>query len=130
MTTHRSSPDGSGSNKLLWAGLAIVVVIVLVMGAALIWMQSRPQEPRFAVLPASEAPPANTTPVLASASPEAASSAAPLAPATANKDPLVDTPKPRSVQLRASEPAVSRAPERAASKLDAIEGDTPPDPKR
>lgn len=41
----------SGSSKTLWAATLVLVVVVLAMGAALIRIQSRPVEPRLAVLP-------------------------------------------------------------------------------
>ncbi|MFZ2393316.1 hypothetical protein, partial [Rhodoferax sp.] len=59
MDTHRSSPAQAGGNKLLWAGVAAVVILVLVMGATLMRLQHQPQEPRLVVLPALEAPPAS-----------------------------------------------------------------------
>jgi hypothetical protein len=126
MDTHRNSPAKAGSVKLLWVGVAAVVIIVLVMGATLIHIQTQPEEPRGVVLPALEAPPANAALAVTSASTEAASSAAPLPPASAATGPRVDTNKPRIVQPRTSEPAVARAPQRVASKSDAVEGDTLP----
>jgi hypothetical protein len=100
------------------------------MGAALLRLQAQPQEPRLVVLPALEAPPSPAPPVVASATTEPARSAASLPPATSAPDPLVDTPKPRIVQPRTSEPAVARAPQRVASKPDAAEGETAPDINR
>ena len=125
MDTQRNSPGETGSHKLLWAGVAVVLVIVLAMGVTLMRLQAQPQEPRHVVLPTA-APPSAAPPVEASDATEAANSAASLPPATTATDPLVDTPKPRIVQPRTSEPAVARAPQRVASKPDAVENQTPP----
>jgi hypothetical protein len=130
MDTHRSSPAQAGGNKLLWAGVAVVVILVLAMGSTLMRHPAQPQEPRLVVLPALEAPPASPAPAVSSASTEAASSAAALPPATTATEPRVDTPKPRTVQPRTSEPAVARAPQRDTSKPDAAEGGTLPDVRR
>lgn len=129
MNTPRNSPDKAGSNKVLWAGVAIVLMIALAMGVALMRLQAQSQEPRLGVLP-TEAPPNAAPPVMASAATEADLPAAPLPPASSATNPLVDTPKPRIVQPRTSEPAVARAPQRVASKPDPVEGETLPEVKR
>lgn len=126
MDTQRSSPDKAASSKVLWAGVAVVVIIVLVMGASLIRIEAQPGEPRRVDLPVLEAPPALAVPAFASA----ATPATPLPPASAAADPLVNTDKPRIVHPRTSEPAVARAPQRPAPKPDAAGGDTLPDVKR
>ena len=123
MATHRSSPAKVGSNKVLWAGVAIVVIILLVMGAALIRIQAQPQEPRLVALPTTEAPPTHAPPAVANAATEAAT---PLPPASTATDPLVGTNKPRIVHPRTSEPAVARAPERVTPKQDTVDSGTPP----
>lgn len=126
MATHRSSPAKAGSNKVLWAGVAIVVIIVLAMGAALMRIQAQPQEPRLVALPSAEAPPTHAPPAVAGVATEAATSATPLPPASTATDPLIGTSKPRIVQPRSSEPAVARAPERVSPKPDAVEDGPPP----
>lgn len=130
MDTDRNSPDKADRNKVLWAGVAVVVIIVLVMGATLIRIQAQPEEPRLVVLPALEAPPANAALDVTSASNGAASSAAPLPPASTATDPRVDTNKPRIVHPRSSEPAVARAPQRDPPKPDTVGTETPPGVKR
>lgn len=126
MTASRSTPPQTGSKKALWAAVAVVMVIVLAMGATLIRIQTQAPEPRLVVLPAMEAPPAIAASAVASASNEAASSAATLPPASAAVDPRLATNKPRIVHPRTSEPAVARAPERISSKPDAVEAGPQP----
>jgi hypothetical protein len=118
MDTVRSAPTQAGSNKLLWGGVAVVVILVLLMGAALIRIQAQPEAPRLVVLPALEAAPANAALPVASASADAAT------------EPHMETSRPRIVHLRASEPAVARAPQRDASRPGAVESETPPGVKR
>jgi hypothetical protein len=124
MNTQRNSP-GEAGNKLLWTGVAVVVVIVLAMGITLMRLQAQPQEPQPVTLPV-EVPPSAAPPVVTGAASEAVISVTPLPPATTATDPFVDTPKPRIVQPRTSEPAVARAPQRVASKPDAVENETLP----
>lgn len=130
MDTIPRSTAQPGSHKTLWAGVAIVVIVVLAMGAALIRTQAQPQEPRLAVLPAAPEPTASASETGASAATEAVPSAAPLPPASTATDKLTDTNRPRVVHPRTSEPAVARAPERLTPKPDAANGDTLPDVKR
>lgn len=130
MGTHRSSPAQATSSKVLWGGVAIVVIIVLAMGATLMRTQAQPQEPRLVALPALGTPPTHAPPAVASAATEPATSATPLPPASNATSPRVDTPKPRIVQPRTPEPAVARAPQRLASKPDPVEGETLPGIKR
>ena len=130
MDTHRSSPAKAGSNQVLWAGVAIVVIIVLAMGAALMRLQAQPQESRLEALPSLEAPPTHAPPAVAGAATEAAISATPLPPASTASDPRLETDKPRIVHPRSSEPAVARAPERVTSKPDTAASDILPDIKR
>jgi outer membrane lipoprotein SlyB len=75
MNTSVSPTQTTGSNKTLWAAIAVLGVAVLAMGATLIRIQSQPTEPRTAVLE-------HPTAVLASA-PVSAPSSAPLAQASA-----------------------------------------------
>jgi hypothetical protein len=128
MDTVRSAPTQAGSNKLLWGGVAVVVILVLLMGAALIRIQAQPEAPRLVVLPALEAAPANAALPVASASADAATASLP--PASAATEPHMETSRPRIVHLRASEPAVARAPQRDASRPGAVESETPPGVKR
>ena len=125
----RSSPAQADSDKLLWTVVAVVVILVLAMGITLMRLQAQLQEPQAGVLPAA-APPSAAPPVLAGAATEPARSAASMPPASKATDPGVDTPKPRIVHPRTSEPAVARAPQRVASRPDAAEGDTAPDVNR
>jgi hypothetical protein len=127
MNTHRSSPAQTGSHQVLWVGIAIVLIIVLAMGAALIRLQAQSQEPRLVALPALEAPPTHALPAVASAATEPAT---PLPPASTATDPLVGTNKPRIVHPRTPEPAVARAPERDTPKPDTVENETLPGVKR
>lgn len=130
MVTPRNTPGESGGNKLLWTGAAAVLVVVLAMGVTLMRLQAQPQQPQPGVLPAA-APPSAAPPVLASAATEPARSAASVPPATTAADPLVDTPKPRIVQPRTSEPAVARAPQRATSTPEPVDrADAQPGVKR
>ena len=118
----RSSPAQADSDKLLWTVVAVVVILVLAMGITLMRLQAQLQEPQAGVLPAA-APPSAAPPVLASAATEPARSAASVPPATTATDPLVDTPKPRIVQPRTSEPAVARAPQRVTSTPEPVDRD-------
>ncbi|MDI1246907.1 MAG: hypothetical protein PSV24_16070 [Rhodoferax sp.] len=130
MNAQRNVPHKAGSNKLLWAGVAVVTTIVLLMGATLIRSQATPEEPRLVVLPALDAPPTDARPAVASAATEPTPLATPLPPTPAANDPLVDSQKPRSVPRRTSEPAVARAPQRDMSKPDTSDSDTAPNVKR
>ena len=125
MVTQRNPPGESGGNKLLWTGAAVVMVVVLAMGVTLMRLQAQPQQPQQpqpGVLPAA-APASAAPPVLASAATEPARSAASVPPATTATDTLVDTPKPRIVQPRTSEPAVARAPQRVTSTPEPVDRD-------
>jgi hypothetical protein len=115
MDTQRSPPGKAAGSKVLWTGVAVVVIIVLVMGASLIHMQAQPAEPRRVDLPVLEAPPAIAAPAFASAATAALTPATPVPPASAATEPLLNTDKPRIVHPRTSEPAVARAPQRPAS---------------
>ncbi|MCM2297167.1 hypothetical protein [Rhodoferax sp.] len=118
MATPRSTPAQTGSNTALWAAVAVVMVIVLAMGAALIRIQAQPQEPRLVVLPASTAPAVNA-PVSAAANSAAtgpATTAAPGQPASATESSGTQANVPQTVHLRASEPAVARAPAPGVSR--------------
>lgn len=126
MDPQRNFPGETGSNKLLWAGVAIAVIMALVMGATVIRIQAQPDEPRLVVLPTMEAPPANAASAVTGASTDTASPAAPLPSPSTATEPRVDTPKPRIVQPHTPEPAVARAPQRLASKPGAVESDTLP----
>jgi hypothetical protein len=130
MGTPRSFPDQANSNKMLWTGVAVVLIIVLAMGVTLMRRQTQPQVPHQMALPTMEAPPSTAPPATASLAAEARTAAAPLPPASAATDPRVDTPKPRIVQPRTSEPAVARAPQRVVSEPGAVESGTLPDVNR
>lgn len=130
MGTPRSFPVQANSNKLLWTGVAVVLIIVLAMGITLMRRQTQPQVPHQVALPAMEAPPSPAPPATASLATEARTAAAPLPPASAATDPRVDTPIPRIVQPRTSEPAVARAPQRVASEPGAIRSRTLTDVNR
>jgi outer membrane lipoprotein SlyB len=52
-----SAKSTSTVNKPLWAAVAVLGVAVLAMGATLIRIQTRPEEPRLAVLAAAATPP-------------------------------------------------------------------------
>ncbi len=125
MDPQRHSQGEAGSNKLLWGGVAVVVVIVLAMGT----MLKRQQAPQVLASPALKAPPSPATPAVASAATQAVSSDAAVPSAPGATDPHVDTLKPRIVQLRASEPAVARAPQRVTSQPDPVEDDARPNIK-
>lgn len=66
-------------NKPLWAAVGVLGIAVIAMGAALIHIQTRPQEPKLAVLSATAPAPTEA------ASSTAALSAAPAAPADGTK---------------------------------------------
>lgn len=129
MDPQRHAQGEAGSNKLLWGGVAVVVVIVLALGIALKRLQTQPQEPQVVALPALQAPPSLATPAVASAATQAVSSDAAVPSAPGATDPHVDTLKPRIVQLRASEPAVARAPQRVTSQPGPVEDNTRPNIK-
>ena len=116
MATPRSTEAPTGSNKALWGAVAVVIVIVLAMGATLIRIQSQPQEPRLVVLPTSAGPAANASTAAGSAASDPVSSAAPLPAASTATDQLTDTPRPRVVHPRTSEPAVARTPAPTVSR--------------
>jgi len=126
MTTPRSTPSQAGSNKVLWAALAVVMVIVLVMGATLIRIRTQAQEPRPLALPASTKPAAHASAAADSAATAPVTTAAPVQPAPAAQSSGTPANAPRTVQLRASEPAVARTPARVTPRLDAVEGETLP----
>ena len=130
MDTPRSFPARANSNKRLWTGVAVMLIIVLAMGITLRRLQTRPQVPHHAALPAMDAPPSPAPPVAAGLAAEARTSAAPLPPASAATEPHVDTAKPRIVHPRTSEPAVARAPQRVASEPGAVGSGTLPDVNR
>lgn len=69
--TFESVPPAAAASKSLWAAVGVLGVAVLAMGATLIQLQSRPQEPRTAVLsasPTAAAPALSSTPLPGSAS--------------------------------------------------------------
>ncbi len=111
MQTDRIAPAKTDAGKLLWAGLAVVLIIVLAMGATLIHVKNQPEEPRLAVLASNDAPGADvpTAASTATAADSAASTSPPASTPTASIPLVVETQKPRTVQLPASEPAVARA---------------------
>lgn len=110
MATPRSTPAPTGSNKALWGAVAVVMVIVLAMGATLIRIQAQPQEPRLVVLPTTAKPAANASTVADGAAADPVTSVAPLPTASSASDQLTDTNRPRVVHPRTSEPAVARTP--------------------
>lgn len=110
MATPRSTPTQAGSNIALWAAVAIVMVIVLIMGAMLIRNQTQPQEPRPVVLPASTGAAAHASAAADSAATGPVTTATPAQPAPAAQSSDTQANAPRTVQLRASEPAVARTP--------------------
>lgn len=65
--TFESSKPASAVNKPLWAAVGVLGIAVLAMGATLIRIQTRPEEPRLAVLPATA--PASTQTGSASTAP-------------------------------------------------------------
>lgn len=116
-TPANTAAPSSGSSKTLWAAMLVLVVVVLAMGAALIRIQSRPIEPRMAVLPKSGqalvAPTARTTQPKNKA--EAPMNKASPAMDNAAASAPVITAKPRPVLPREPEPAVLRPPAPGAS---------------
>ena len=106
MATAHAPRAATNSDKVLWTGVAIVILLVLVMGAALLRLQAQPPEPRPVVLPTTEVPPL----VASAAAPEAVASVTPMPAASAAMNKAVDTGRPRRVQAQASEPAVARTP--------------------
>ena len=115
MATPRNAPAPTGSNKALWGAVAVIMVIVLAMGAALVRIQAQPQEPRLAVLPAAE-PAANASAAAENVDAKPATSADPSPAAPPVADQLTDTNRPRVVHPRASEPAVARTPAPGVSR--------------
>lgn len=116
MVTPRVTPAPAGSNKALWGAVAVVMVIVLAMGAALIRIKSQPQEPRLVVLPASAGPAASAPAAADSAATDPVTLATPLPAASTATDQPAETNRPRVVHPRASEPAVARTPAPAVSR--------------
>jgi flagellar basal body-associated protein FliL len=130
MDSQHKSPDKVGSNKVLWIGMVVVLVVVLVMGVTLIRIQAQAEASRIVTMPDVAKPPANAAQAVASGSTAAASAADPLPHAAAATDLVMETNKPRIVQLRASEPAVARAPQRDTPTPATAEAQTPPDIRR
>lgn len=116
MTKPRSTPARTGSNKTLWGALAVVMAIVLTMGAMLIRSQTQPQEARPPALPASTEPAAHTSTAADSAATAPVTTAAPVQPAPAMESSGTPANAPRTVHLQASEPAVARAPAPGVSR--------------
>jgi len=113
MATPRSAQ--AGNNKALWGAVAVVMVIVLAMGAALIRIKAQPQEPRLVVLPA-DGPAANASAAAENVDAKPVTSAAPLPAAPTVADQLPETDRPRVVHPRTSEPAVARSPAPGVSR--------------
>ena len=102
MNTLVSPGQTSGSNKTLWAAIAVMGVAVLAMGATLIRIQSQPTEPRLSVLPAlsaSAAHPASAPEAQTSAAAGAANSAA---SATTAKSAPMAQPSNSTAQVKSS----------------------------
>ena len=116
MTTQHPTPAPAGSNKALWGAVAVVMVIVLAMGATLIRIKSQPQEPRLVVLPTSAGTAASAPAAADSAATDPVTLAAPLPGASTATDQPAETNRPRVVHPRASEPAVARTPAPAVSR--------------
>lgn len=127
MTTRRTSPASTGSHKVLWAGMAVVVVLVLVMGVKLLRSQAQSQEPRLVAWPAKPEP--GTSAPVANAVTQVASSADPTGSASQATGPTPEASRPRRVQLQSSEPAVARTPANG-TRPDAVEAESRPDIKR
>lgn len=116
MVAPRNTPARTGSSKTLWGAVAVVMVIVLTMGAMLIRSQTQPQEARSPALPASTAPAALASATADSAATGPVTTATPVQPAPAAQSSGTPANAPRAVQLRASEPAVARAPAPGVSR--------------
>ncbi len=111
-------PPSSNGNKTIWAAVAVLVVVVLAMGAALIRIQHQPVEPRMAVLPAqpqktiaSEAEKFKQNQAIApinKASVATNNVATTEAPSSQNSNPVSATPQ--VVHPQTPEPAVARPP--------------------
>ncbi|WP_296492754.1 hypothetical protein [Rhodoferax sp.] len=115
MATQRPTPAPAGSNKALWGAVAVIVVIVLAMGATLIRIQAKPQEPRMVVLPAA-GPSANAPAAADNSATNPVPSAAPSPTASTATDQPAETNRPRVVHSRTSEPAVARTPAPVVSR--------------
>lgn len=119
MNTSAPSNQASGSNKTLWAAVAVLGIAVLAMGATLIRIQSQPTEPRTAVLTeAAPTPgvPASAAVLSAPASAPASASLPASAPVTAQQahKPL-DAPKTQTTQPNKSLVHTTQAPTAAKS---------------
>jgi len=112
--TDTPAPDG---RKTLWAATLVLVVVVMAMGAALIRIQSRPIEPRLAVLPKPSPTPATpTTPKKQAANTiSAPANQASSAMGNAAGSATEISARPQPVMPNKAEPAVLRPPEMGAS---------------
>ena len=101
------------ANKPLWAAVIVLGVAVLGMAATLIRIQTKPEEPRLAVLSAPAAP-ASATPAPAVAAPVVSVTPAPM-PVTASEPRLKPKQTVASVQHAQAAPK-SIAPVKAADR--------------
>lgn len=104
----------SSANKSLWAAVGVLGVAVLAMGASLIYIQTRPPEPRLALIAPPVSAPAPLT--VASAAPAVAALPAPVvAPAVASGSASTSIPKKAPAPVQRSQKATkSIAPSTAA----------------
>lgn len=116
MAGDHTSRANTGSNKVLWVGVAMVVVLVLVMGVELLRSQAELQEPHRVALPVKPEPITGTSATDISAVTQAASSTQPVPSAAGKTDHPAVTDLPRRVQPSVSEPAVARTPAPVAPK--------------
>lgn len=92
----------------LWAALAVLAVVALSLGAALIRIQNQTVEPRaFLVAPEAAVPGAAAT----SSAPSTPSPTAPATGASAPASPGQPSPAPRVLHPPSPEPAVARPAE-------------------
>ncbi len=127
MVTDRASRVRTGSNKVLWTVLSIVILLVLGMGLELLLSQSRPEEPQLLALPAGPAPSSSAT--VANAATQAASASKPIAPASKETDQRSEASRPRRVQADPSEPAMART-QADDTRADMVKGESRPGVKR
>lgn len=100
MASQTQASSGGGASKSLWAAVGALSVVVIALGATLVHLQTRPVEPRTAVL-AAAAPAAADAPADKKVEPAATKDAAPVKSApVASKSGAHRTEKPpKTVQV-------------------------------
>jgi outer membrane lipoprotein SlyB len=118
--TSASAKSSSTVNKPLWAAVSVLGVAVLALGATLIYVQTRPEEPRLAVL--SAAAPAPTV----AASTSTAALPAPLdsGKAATPKKVTHNTSKPVATNATGHQ-AITPAPRAICANCGTVESVTP-----